>query len=204
MSVAAALERGHAVADEDPSVLDRIMAEGVELAVWRRSRPTALAWLDALAWNTIDDLDFPIALSAIAHELAEGLAEAGYPAGGGTVALRDDIAAHARRFAAIIGCDSVRLRLEVVETDACRRFHADLVPARLLTTLVGPGTQWIEAGLPEQIHQLAAGDVAIFKGLRWVEEPVILHRSPPVTATGDTRLLLAIDPFDPHQDDAHG
>lgn len=203
MSMALVLADRCVATANEPSVLDRIMVHGVELAIWRRSRPAALAWIDEIAWDSIDDLDFSLALSALDTEIAEGLVEAGYPDDDHVLVLREEIAAHVRRFAAIVGCDVVRLRLEVVETDACRRFHSDLVPARLLTTLFGPGTQWIEAGSPEQVNQLRAGDVAIFKGRILVEEPVILHRSPPIAGTGDTRLLLAIDPFDPDQEKPH-
>ena len=35
------------------------------------------------------------------------------------------------------------LRLEVVRTDSCRKFHADYVTARLITTYAGEGTDWL-------------------------------------------------------------
>ena len=34
--------------------------------------------------------------------------------------------------------------LEVVRTDSCRKFHADYVTARLITTYLGEGTQWLD------------------------------------------------------------
>jgi hypothetical protein len=110
------------------------------------------------------------------------------------LALVDEIADLARCFARLTGCTALRLRLEVVETDACRKFHVDQLCARLLCTLSGPGTQWIEAGGGSQVMQMAAGEVGIFKGRLWAEEPAILHRSPPIAALGDTRLLLVLDP----------
>ncbi len=88
----------------------------------------------------------------------------------------------------------MKLRLEVVETDACRRFHADFVTYRLLTTYCGAATQWVRSTQPETIETLRAGDVAIFNGRVLLEEPTILHRSPPIAGTGETRLLLVIDP----------
>lgn len=189
--------------DGDGAVLDRIMDEGVELAVWQRQRGARLEWIDPLDWDGIDDLDFPVAIDVLDRDLADGLAEAGYPDGERSDGLRLYVAEVVRHFAAIVGCDAVRLRLEVIEGDACRRFHSDAVTARALVTLSGSGTQWIEVEEPGAINELTVGDVAIFKGRNWVEEPRILHRSPPIAGTGDTRLLLAIDPFMHERNELH-
>lgn len=197
------LEQTAAAIGTDDAILDQIMTPGTHLALWRRTRPEPLGWIDAIAWDAIDDLDFPVPVAALDADIAEGLAEAGYRNGDETRALHHEIASLARRFAALMGCDMVRLRLEVVETDACRKFHADVVTARLLTTLSGRATQWVEVAAPDRINQLAAGDVAIFKGRLWADEPMILHRSPPIAATGDKRLLLAIDPYDSAKEVTH-
>lgn len=188
----------HAVAVErgDPVVLDAVGRPEVHLAVWSRPLPLALAWLPQLDWTKIDDLDFATTLEALQADVAEGLAEAGYPAGARGDALAEEVVGHARRFAAIQNIDAISIRLEVIETDACRKFHADHVTARLLTTLVGSGTQWIhgDGGPDTPIRQMRTGDVAIFKGWLATETLAILHRSPPIGGTGETRLLLAIDP----------
>ncbi len=200
---ASLLERTAAATGTDEAVLDRITDPDTHLALWRRTRPVQLGWIDKIAWDTIDDLDFPASIAALGTDITDGLAEAGYPQSDETRALHDEIASLAHRFAALMGCDMVRLRLEVVETDACRKFHADVVTARLLTTLSGPATQWIETVAPDQINQLAVGEVAIFKGRLLAKEPMILHRSPPIAGTGDKRLLLAIDPYDPAREVTH-
>ncbi|WP_294331173.1 DUF1826 domain-containing protein [uncultured Sphingomonas sp.] len=192
---------GMAVERCDPAVLESVARPEVHLAVWRRSLPAALGWLAALDWEAIDDLDLVTPIDAVDVAVAEGLAEAGYPAGLQGEALTDEIVGHARRFAALQGLAAVSLRLEVIETDACRKFHADYVAARLLTTLVGSGTQWIHGvEAPDTpIRCLRTGDVGIFKGRLAVEQPVILHRSPPIERSGETRLLLAINPApEPH------
>jgi hypothetical protein len=187
---AVAVERG------DPTVLEAVARPEVHLAIWNRPLPLALAWLPQLDWTKIDDLDFTTTLAALEADIAEGLAEAGYPAGARGDALAEEIIGHARRFAAIQKIDALAIRLEVIEIDACRKFHADHVTARLLTTLVGSGTQWIhgDAGPDAPIRQMRPGDVAIFKGRLGTETLAILHRSPPIGDTGETRLLLAIDP----------
>ncbi|OAN66003.1 hypothetical protein A7X12_14370 [Sphingomonas sp. TDK1] len=177
-------------------VLDAIARPEVHLAVWRRALPSDLAWLASLDWGKIDDLHLETTIAAVDRDVTEALADAGYPADARGDALLDEIAGHARCVAAILKLDTVSIRLEVIQTDACRKFHADYVTARLLTTLVGSGTQWIHGvEAPDTpIRQMQPGDVGIFKGRLAADPPAILHRSPPIGANGETRLLLAIDP----------
>lgn len=109
--------------------------------------------------------------------------------------LGEDIAMLGRRFAAVTADHAIRLRLEHVADDACRRYHVDSVGLRLLCTYAGPGTEWIDpAG---QRHQMSAFHVGIFKGTKFPDSaPRILHRSPPVEHLPErrrARLLLCID-----------
>lgn len=48
-----------------------------------------------------------------------------------------------RGFQKVIRSDELGLRIEKVESDNCSNFHVDYVPLRLVTTLAGPGTQWL-------------------------------------------------------------
>ncbi|WP_395396788.1 DUF1826 domain-containing protein [Novosphingobium sp. BL-8A] len=200
MTVPPTLTHGVAMA-RGPDVLAEILDAPIHLALWQTRRPPELAWLDALDWDSLDDVAVAMDCDAPRDGWLEALTEAGYPAGVRTAILAGEIAALAIRFAAIMACRQVRIRLEVVETDACRKFHADHVTARLLTTLHGQGTQWIETICPDRIRQMEVGEVAIFKGRIWAEEPAVLHRSPPIGQTGETRLLLVIDP---HPNDGGG
>ena len=66
-----------------------------------------------------------------------------------------------------MGTRALRPRLEVVTTDACRRFHLDRVPARLLCTDRGPGTEDGLArgdGSVEVVSRMGAGDVCLLRG----------------------------------------
>lgn len=118
--------------------------------------------------------------------------------------LRDDVLALARRFAAFMAVEAVRLRLEGVNTDACRKIHADYTDLRLITTYHGPGTDYLpsSAKLDEgNLQRLATGDIGLFKGRLYADshEPC-LHRSPPIAGSGETRLVLVIDsPLDEAQ-----
>lgn len=178
-------------------ILVSILDPAVQLALWRRERPAALDWIDALKWDAIDDINAPIAGPDFGTEIDRLLCDAGYPRTAQGRTLCDEIARFATRFAQIVDSRHLRLRLEVIETDACRKFHMDQLTARLLMALSGPGTQWIDTMLGEEapINQLAVGEVGIFKGRLWVEEPAILHRSPPVAVSSEIRLLLVLDPI---------
>lgn len=178
---------GHA-----PASLDAIARPRAALAIWWRSLPDDLRLgLAALDLDTIDDLSVDIDADA---PLDATLRDAGYP-DAVAAPLASDVGLLIRRQAALTGEDRLRLRLEVVETDACRRFHADYVTLRLLCTYVGPGTQWCRAVADDAICEAPTGAVAVFKGRLLLDPPTILHRSPPIMATGERRLVLAIDPI---------
>ena len=175
-------------------VLARITEPDVHLAMWDRLRPAELAWIDDLSWDEIDDIDRMIDAAAVSPCIASTLEDAGYPTGVEGEALHGEIASLVRRFAEIMGCDRMRWRLEVVETDACRKFHADMVSARLLMSLSGSTTQWVHVDMPDDVRDMRLGAAGLFKGRLWAENPRILHRSPPIAGTGRTRLLLVINP----------
>jgi len=178
---------------EDAAALNSVRESAVHLAVWRRPLPAPLAGLADLDWRAIDDVDSAVLVATLGAALPLLLETAGYP--DIRAALAGEIVALARRFADLTAADTLRIRLEVIETDACRRFHADYVTFRLLMPLVGPGTQWTHRGSDQPTGTLCPGDVGIFKGRLLTDEPTILHRSPPLGDSGQKRLLLAIDPI---------
>lgn len=180
------------------AVLARIHQPTVQLALWQRPRPLALAWLDDVDLGEIDDIDEWIEAPFRSQDLGEHLRAAGFAATPATVALAVEIARQMRGFAALTDSLRLRLRLDVVDTDACRRFHMDYVSVRLIMPLVGPGTQWTLApgGAEAPIGQMQPGQVGLFKGRLAVAEPAVLHRSPPIAGTGQRRLLLVLDPCD--------
>lgn len=185
----------------DPAVLRAIRMEDCNLAIWHRA---AFADFAPLVGGEPQDLRFVGAPRGLADRLLRELASAGF--GGDPQlhsALAEDAAQLARLFCAAMDIATFELRLEVVRTDSCRRFHADYVSARLITTYVGEGTDWLDdadaervgAGTePHRINRLAAFDVALFKGKLATDRPAI-HRSPPIAGTaGGARLLLVLNP----------
>lgn len=127
------------------------------------------------------------------------------PAGPERNRLIDDIAALADIFAEIMRARWLRLRLDVVTTNACRRFHIDAVTARLVCTYRGTGTQYgisADGAEPSRIFTVPTGAPILLRGTLWPERPRsgLLHRSPPIEGSGETRLVLVLDPVDDPED----
>lgn len=182
-----------------PEILETIHDGDVALAIWERDMPAALSHL--LSRRT-ESVSFASTLAMLPQTLAASLDSAGYLRHGARILLETDITALASRFAHVMGIDAVDLRLDRITTNACRKFHADYVKARLITTYAGSGTQWLSEAVPpgsepsdlRNIRQLRAGDVAIFRGWNWSEASAAIHRSPPIEGTGEERLVLVINP----------
>lgn len=183
-----------------PEALDAVHDPDIALAIWERDPPAAIAGLLAAP---IGPVSFASPLGRpLTATLGRALDEARYPLTGARAALEADIGMLANRFARIMAADAVEVRLERIVTDSCRKFHADYVRARLITTYAGPGTQWLDetgpeacdCGEPHGVRQLRAGDVAILKGRHWDETRAAIHRSPPIAGSGAARLVLVINP----------
>jgi hypothetical protein len=193
------------VEDDKPTILDRIGEGDVALAIWSRPAPTGLAgWLDTLPPGSLPSGRF-VATPAEVPAGLTGLCDAvGLPDGPERTTLISDVAGLAKRFARLAGGPRVDVRLEALDNDSCWRFHRDHVGLRLNTTYRGPGTQWPppdEASRAQRAQRRYRGSicemprfaVGLFKGVRAIGQSAVLHRSPPISGSGVTRLFLCIN-----------
>ena len=176
-----------------------------ELVIWERSLPTGLReWIEQTEIISLPDLRILVRPSELLGALDPLLDECGLKAGNMRNGLVADINDLVIEFSNITRSDYVDVRLECVSHDACWKFHRDSVEIRLLTTYWGPGTEWVRRVQAEQamqtqkgfkgpIEQLKNGDVAIFKGCGNSLNRGVVHRSPPISDTGLTRLLLCLN-----------
>ena len=72
--------------------------------------------------------------------------------------------------------------------------------ARLIRTYRGTGTQYglaNAAGDHETIHTVPTGAAIVLRCKRWPSKAKLdlVHRSPPIQGTGQTRLVLVLDPI---------
>jgi uncharacterized protein DUF1826 len=192
-------ERSIALIAGNIEALDAIRDDEISIALWERELPSGFSKLNL---DGIADLRFTTDIHELHGSLDDALDEAGHRKGSPREALHSDIVVLANGFAKIMKADLVEIRLEHVITNACKKFHADYVTARLITTYRGQGTQWLEGddaancncGEPHEIQQMAAGDVALFKGRLCSSQAPAIHRSPPIEGTGEERLVLVINP----------
>ena len=184
----------------EPAVLSAVRTEGVDAAVWRRPVDLALAaWLDLLPPRRL-----PAARVAVAAPEAGRAVSAACDASGlspqAAARLAADVADLAALFASLTAAPRLNLRLDVVTDDACRRFHLDNVTLRLLCTYRGTGTEYGLPGPggadPDPVRRVPRMAAAVFRGAAGAAaaRPRLVHRSPPIEGTGETRLLLALDP----------
>ena len=175
------------------------------LVIWERDIASLTSdWLSRVApghlpcGRVLARLDqINIAIASLFAEKQDGLNEAAQ-------LLCQDIIRLAHLYADLAKSDQVDVRLEVIQHDACQKFHLDNVALRLVTTYMGDGTQYVvpefsEQALQEQkaytgpLESIPEQAVAIFKGARSVSGDGIVHRSPPIQRKNQTRLFLCIN-----------
>lgn len=180
--------------------LSAIKDGGCAAVVWERDAPDFTAWLAALSPSQLPKTRVVVKPAQIAAEVEMACQEAGTPDCGERDAMIADAAHLAETFAATSNAPNLRLRLDVVITNACRKFHIDAVMSRLVCTYRGTGTQYgnsPDRSDPAFFGTVQTGNPIVLRGTLWPETPSagLLHRSPPIEGTGETRLLLVLDPI---------
>lgn len=200
----AAIGVGIADAPEDLAVIRK---PGCAAAIWRRQPiPGFQEWIDALDPEHLPTVRTVLRPDMVREAVRHVCDIAELPHTSERYWLEADIAGLAERFADIMGAPYLRLRLDRVTTNACRKFHIDAVLARLICTYRGSGTQYgisTDGAEPTRVFQVATGAPMMLRGTLWPETPKsgLLHRSPPIAGTGETRLVLVLDPvFDLEED----
>lgn len=199
-------------------VLHEVRSPGVNIAVWNRSLPAGLT--AALAgWVAGPDAatyDRELAL----EELDAGAPLAGFGDRVWRTWLQADLASLAARFATITRARRLRLTFGPVRTDQCRKFHVDWIRFRLVSTYVGPGTQWVSnehvrrdvldaepRAAPDhnrgvvrdlrRVRHAQTGAVVLMKGEHSGDPvPGVVHRSPPIEALGVVRVVVVLTTAD--------
>ena len=190
---------GVGVAD-DPEGLRAFLQPGCAAAIWRRNMPKdAHSWLKSLKEDHLPNGRVILRKDAVAETVGHLCDMSGLPNGDQRAWLEADIAEMARMFADLVQTDYLRLRLDKIQTNACRKFHIDAITARLVCTYRGMGTQYgisTDGADPKRVFTVPTGAPILLRGTLWPADPPsgLLHRSPPIEGTGETRLVLVLDP----------
>ncbi len=88
----------------------------------------------------------------------------------------------------------VNCRIDLTFSDNCRKFHADAVHARAITTLMGPATEYKSTCETAEVQQIETGETIILKGLRYPGPKTnTLHKSPMISHLDIYRIIFVID-----------
>lgn len=198
--------------------LDAVRRAGINVAIWRRTHP---AWTHAALTRWLEHA--PAERLNVALDFRDGVR-----AGAGCAELldsfkepllRDYLLADLFQLAIILrdlsGQTTLHAQLGAAHTDRCRKLHVDYVRLRLITTYLGPGTEWLPDAAarrsvldePPECHLEAnkriapdarrlrrarAGEVLVLKGELEAPGGGAIHRSPPIEATGEARIVLSL------------
>ncbi len=195
--------------DAESEACKRLARDEVSLVSWHRELPPGLDE-QLVEWAKHFPAQFDEILCMPNYELSGATRGLGAQA---RTWLTTDIATLLARFAHVADARRLRVSFGAVRTDQCRKFHVDYVQYRLVTTYVGPGTEWVpdEAVRREAldhppdcpcdankeivrdasaIRHAVPGDVLMMKGGRHATHRGAVHRSPPIEGTGRVRVVL--------------
>nr|WP_295708924.1 DUF1826 domain-containing protein [uncultured Halomonas sp.] len=202
----------HAAIDNDISVLPRIFEDAINIAIFQRPLPADIAFSAQAQCQT----DRAWQYSWLGHPDETFIADLRrrLPAPEAATPLIDEMATIAEAIAFLFDTHTVGIRVRLLNSAMCPRFHCDNLPARMVTTYFGPGSEWLPEhainreglGAPNPnrpdiatdasaIQRLLPGDIALLKGSGWegCEAHGLVHRSPALEH-GSKRLLMSIDP----------
>lgn len=195
---------------DTPEDLSAIHRPDCAAAIWRRHPlPGFQTWIDALDPDRLPRARVVLRPEDVRRAVAQICNASGTPDDPMRQKLVDDAAALADIFAGLMNAPYLRLRFDVISTNACRKFHTDAVTARLVCTYRGTGTQYgisTDEDVPRRVFSVPACAPILLRGKLWPEQPKsgLLHRSPPIEGTGETRLLFVLDPVeDPDLNSQH-
>jgi hypothetical protein len=130
--------------------------------------------------------------------------------------LVEDLRLICEGFARISGSERFRFAAGPVDHDNCRKFHVDHVRLRLVTTYVGPGTEWVRepdvviealdhpddcpcddpfalVRNQDAVIRASSGDLLLMKGeLFGGSARGQVHRSPPMMGSGLHRYVVTL------------
>jgi hypothetical protein len=157
-------------------------------------RPLAVECGDLVAGGTIGEVRFKTSSRGAAAKIARGLERLDMTAPTRQrVRLADDILGLVCGMLAVFQWPRVEVRLQLTNEQSCPTFHGDNVVVRLVTTYVGPGTEFIERHAADTVHRAGTGSLVFLKGCRHpTHADRVLHRSPPMQPSA-RRFTVAID-----------
>ncbi|MCP5203354.1 MAG: DUF1826 domain-containing protein [Pseudomonadales bacterium] len=199
----------HAIG-EQARVLGKIAYPTVNLSLWRRPAQAAIVGeVSKLQASQLRDVRRPTTIRTFDHDVSVLLRQQGLDPSV-FENWRADLRRLANLFAGVSEGRNLQFRLLTTDRDDCRRFHLDRTHLRLLCTYRGPGTEWLtDSQVDREAQARGAPNESIIRfGQASRFEPFwvgimrgdpgnigngLVHRSPPITGSGEIRVLFCLD-----------
>src|SRR5688572_6161248 len=143
ISAPAAIEGDRHLVGRTPQVLEQIRDGSLSVVIFERRLPRGVG--DALrGWAAAEEpprFEGWVGEAAWVDAALQGFVES--PA---RAFLAQDLQSLVQRFRLLTGIGSVKVSFGAVTGDQCRKFHTDYQRLRLITTYLGPGTEWLQIG----------------------------------------------------------
>lgn len=171
----------------------------IEAVIFNRTVPSNVSsFLEGIIFNKDKGERFFVPLNEVPDRAAHTLGELGITNCAERTWLIEDIQKLSVQLEKILSTPNIQVRIGVVDSDSCRRFHRDTVKARLICTYRGPGTVYgvtKPGNEPNLFEYVRTGDPILLKGKLWSEpvDEALLHRSPRIEGTGVLRLVVVMD-----------
>lgn len=182
--------------------LSAITQPGCGAVVWQRDHMDPVTrWLEAIDPRLLPEGRTTFAPNDADDIVTRAFDGAGTPKFEERDLLINDIISHIHTFTKLMRARRVLMRLERVTGNACKKFHMDRVSARFICTYCGTGTQYgpsFHGEQPYRIFTVPTGSAILVRGTEWKEDldTLVLHRSPQIAGSGETRFLLVLDQAD--------
>ena len=154
---------------EDPSDLRVFSEKNYPAVIWSRQvLAKTQNWIDQIDPNLLPNVRKVLHKTVIQETLEHVFNNTRIPQSNQLDWLLKDITKLGKVFSNLMQVDFLRLRLDVVSTNSCRKFHVDAVTGRLICTYRGEGTQCgisRDENEPVDIFSVPTGSPVLLTGL---------------------------------------
>jgi len=152
------------------------------------ARPTPEGVAEAIAAGEVREYRTTYRRRDLPNRVADGLQTLGID----SPPLAADITDLGLSFLEQFGIRTSNLRIEMVRTQSCPKFHCDNVHVRLVTTYHGPTTEYQFNG-SDTIHAAPLYGLVFLKGHKHPTHRDSVHHRSPEVPSGTKRLCVVID-----------
>lgn len=182
---------------EQVEALGSMLNDPIDAVILRRAMPIHVSdWVDSIERENLPSGRYILKADQVGACVAQLFEAYGHAASPARDWVCEDASALAAQVQSVAKTSHLRLRVDVIDDNACRKMHIDNVLARLICTYRGLGTELGQDGDAETVLDVVpTGAPVLLKGRLWPAEtePRLRHRSPQIEGMGQVRLVLVLE-----------